>query len=53
MTASGEPHIVSIDEIRAAADRIRGVAVRTPLLRWDDETWLKAESLQPTTSSLP
>ena len=43
----GEPHIVSIAEIRAAADRIRGVATRTPLLRWDDTTWLKPESLQP------
>jgi threonine dehydratase len=40
-------HIVSIEEIRAAADRIRGVAVRTPLLRWDERTWLKPESLQP------
>jgi len=42
-----EPHIVSISEIREAADRIRGVATRTPLLRWDDTTWLKPESLQP------
>lgn len=42
-----EPHIVSIDEIREAAERIRGVATRTPLLRWDDTTWLKPESLQP------
>lgn len=42
-----DPHIVSIDEIRAAAERIRGVATRTPLLRWDDATWLKPESLQP------
>ncbi len=41
------PHIVSIEEIREAADRIRGVATRTPLLRWDDTTWLKPESLQP------
>ena len=39
--------LVSIGEIRAAAERIRGVAVRTPLLRWDERTWLKAESLQP------
>lgn len=39
--------LVSIEEIRAAAERIRGVAVRTPLLRWDDRTWLKPESLQP------
>ncbi len=41
------PHIVSIDEIREAAGRIRGVATRTPLLQWDDTTWLKPESLQP------
>jgi threonine dehydratase len=39
--------LVSIDDIRAAAERIRGVVVRTPLLRWDDRTWLKPESLQP------
>lgn len=48
VNASGvEPHIVSIEEIREAAERIRGVATRTPLLRWDDRTWLKPESLQP------
>ena len=47
MTASVAPHIVSIAEIREAAERIRGVATRTPLLRWDDTTWLKPESLQP------
>ncbi len=41
------PHIVTIQEIRAAAERIRGVATRTPLLQWDDTTWLKPESLQP------
>ena len=39
--------LVSLDDIRAAAERIRGVAVRTPLLRWDDRTWLKPENLQP------
>jgi len=39
--------LVTIDEIREAAARIRGVATRTPLLRWDDRTWLKPESLQP------
>jgi len=47
MSATVEPHIVSLAEIREAADRIRGVATRTPLLRWDDTTWLKPESLQP------
>ena len=39
--------LVTLDEIRAAAARIRGVALHTPLLRWDDRTWLKPESLQP------
>jgi threo-3-hydroxy-L-aspartate ammonia-lyase len=39
--------LVSIDRIRAAAARIAGVAVRTPLLAWDARTWLKPESLQP------
>lgn len=39
--------LVPLAEIRAAADRIRGVAVRTPLLTWDETTWLKPESLQP------
>ena len=47
MTSSVVPHIVSIAEIRDAAERIHGVATRTPLLAWDDETWLKPESLQP------
>lgn len=39
--------LVTLDDIRAAAERIRGVAVRTPLLAWDETTWLKPESLQP------
>ncbi len=39
--------LVSLSDIREAADRIRGVAVHTPLLTWDDRTWLKPESLQP------
>ena len=38
---------MTIDDIRAAAERLRGVAVRTPLLPWDERTWLKPESLQP------
>ncbi|MEC3982789.1 threonine ammonia-lyase [Amycolatopsis sp. H20-H5] len=42
--------LVTIDEIRAAAERIKGTAVRTPLLRqpWAErgELWLKPESLQ-------
>jgi threo-3-hydroxy-L-aspartate ammonia-lyase len=39
--------LVSLEAIRDAAERIRGVAVRTPLLQWDERTWLKPESLQP------
>jgi len=50
-------HLVSIDEIRAAARRIAGIAMRTPLVRAEfpglsghgqpRQIWLKAESLQP------
>ena len=41
-----------MDEIRAAAQRIAGIAVKTPLVRapfpgTSGEIWLKAESLQP------
>jgi threonine dehydratase len=39
--------LVTISDIQAAADRIKGAAVRTPLLRFDDALWLKPESLQP------
>jgi len=44
--------LVSIDAIRAAADRIAGIAVKTPLVRahFPDapgQVFLKAESLQP------
>ena len=45
--------LVTIDDIRAAADRIRGATVRTPLLPagWADADrplWIKPENLQPT-----
>ncbi len=53
----GEPALVTLDAIRAAAEMIRGVTVRTPLLRFGPpiegdrfgrtRTWLKPESLQP------
>lgn len=41
--------LVSIADIRIAADDIDETVVRTPLLPtlWDDELWLKPESLQP------
>lgn len=44
---------VTLDDIRAARERIRGVAVRTPLVRLlhgvdgAPEIWLKLENLQP------
>jgi threonine dehydratase len=47
----GEPSpLVTIDAIRAAAEILRGVTVRTPLVpfgRPERRQWLKAESLQP------
>ncbi len=42
--------LVSIDDIRAAAAGLRGIAVRTPLVPFgppESQQWLKAESLQP------
>ncbi|MEU4740194.1 threonine/serine dehydratase [Actinosynnema sp. NPDC023658] len=39
--------LVTLSDIQAAAHRIEGAAVRTPLLRFDDGLWLKPESLQP------
>ena len=44
--------LVSLDAIRAAAERIANIAVKTPLVRADfpgvpGKVWLKAESLQP------
>ncbi|MEV0003370.1 threonine/serine dehydratase [Micromonospora sp. NPDC050980] len=41
--------LISIADVRAAADDVAGTALRTPLLStaWDDDLWLKPESLQP------
>jgi threonine dehydratase len=42
--------IPSRSDIAAARERLRGVAVRTPLVRWHagpGEVWLKLETLQP------
>jgi threonine dehydratase len=44
--------LISLEAIRAAAERIAGIAVKTPLVRAyfaevPGEVWLKAESLQP------
>lgn len=46
VTSSGD-ELVSFDDILAAAERLAGVTLRTPLLPFDDRAWLKPESLQP------
>jgi threonine dehydratase len=45
-----EAPLVSIEAIRAAAERLRGITIRTPLVPFGpaaDRRFLKAESLQP------
>jgi len=47
----GEPIIVSLTDIQQAAERLRGVTVRTPLIEFpcdDRRLYLKPENLQPT-----
>jgi threo-3-hydroxy-L-aspartate ammonia-lyase len=47
------PELVSIDEIRAAAERLDGIATRTPLIEFpllEPRLLVKPESLQPTGS---
>ena len=49
MTTEAAPPLVTIADIRAAAERIRGVVVRTPLVPFgppEARRYLKAESLQ-------
>lgn len=38
---------VTLEEIRAARERIKDVVVRTPLIKLQDQIWLKLENLQP------
>jgi threonine dehydratase len=45
--ADPEDRLVSLEDVREAARRISGVAIRTPLLAIADDAWLKAECLQP------
>ena len=44
---SNSPALVSLDDIRAAATRIRGVALRTPVVEVEEQLALKCENLQP------
>jgi threonine dehydratase len=53
VTDVGQQPVVTIDDVRAAAERIAGRVVRTPLLPFPAAQlgrplWLKPESLQPT-----
>lgn len=50
MTLADELALVTIDDIRAAAERLRGITLRTPLLPFREGAYLKPESLQPTGS---
>jgi threonine dehydratase len=45
----GLTRLVTLEDIRQAADAIAGLAIRTPMLPcpWTDSLWLKPESLQP------
>ena len=50
MTTQAAPPLVSLTDIRAAAERLRGIATRTPLVPFgppEARRYLKAESLQP------
>lgn len=48
--ASEQATELNLDDIRAAAGRLRTIALRTPLLPFGDGSFIKAESLQPTGS---
>jgi threonine dehydratase len=45
-----DDRLVTLADIQAAAERIHGVAIKTPLLPFRVGAWLKPESLQPTGS---
>jgi threonine dehydratase len=52
MSAASPLRLPALDEIRAASERIAGLAIRTPLIRLHGnpdgtEIWLKLENLQP------
>src|SRR5215218_2738342 len=39
--------LVTLRDVQAAAVRIAGIAIRTPLLGFGEDFWLKPENLQP------
>ncbi len=50
MTYADADELTTLDAVREAAQRLLGVALRTPLLPFRDGQFLKPESLQPTGS---
>jgi threo-3-hydroxy-L-aspartate ammonia-lyase len=51
MPRAAEPTaLVSLGSIQAAAAALPGQFRYSPVVRWDDEAWLKLESIQPTGS---
>ncbi len=47
---TGEPALVDLSSIEAAAEGLPETVRDSPVVLWDDRTWLKLESLQPTGS---
>src|SRR5690349_22413468 len=39
---------IGLEDIEAARERIKGTVLRTPLVKFDENIWLKLENLQPT-----
>ncbi|HEY5488420.1 MAG TPA: pyridoxal-phosphate dependent enzyme, partial [Candidatus Limnocylindrales bacterium] len=50
MPPSSASSLVTVEDVRQAAQRIRGVALRTPLLRFRELGFVKPENLQPSGS---
>jgi threo-3-hydroxy-L-aspartate ammonia-lyase len=50
LAGAADDRLIGLAEIRAAAERLARIALRTPLLAIGDGAWLKPESLQPTGS---
>lgn len=50
MPKPSEEPLITIDEVRQAAQRLRGHVLRTPLLAFGSASYVKPESLQPTGS---
>lgn len=50
MTSAQTTPLVTLNDVRAAHSRVRGLVVRTPLLRFRDVGFVKPENMQPTGS---